>query len=197
MSHFTPDALERLCRPDFLEAAGGSRCAWDGVLALPERDGVDVYTSLDVATYLPGSVLIKVDRMSMAHGLEVRSPLLDYRVQEYAARLPARLKLRRGTLKWPLRELARRRGLPDEIVNRRKAGFGIPIGEWFRGDLRPWIEGVLLDGRTTERGLLQQPEVERLLSDHLQMRADNTALLWNLAMLELWHRSWIDQPIAA
>ena len=197
VSHFTPDALERLCRPDFLEAAGGSRCAWDGVLALPERDGVDVYTSLDVATYLPGSVLIKVDRMSMAHGLEVRSPLLDYRVQEYAARLPARLKLRRGTLKWPLRELARRRGLPDEIVNRRKAGFGIPIGEWFRGDLRPWIEDVLLDGRTTERGLLQQPEVERLLSDHLQMRADNTALLWNLAMLELWHRSWIDQPIAA
>ncbi|MEJ7783949.1 MAG: asparagine synthase (glutamine-hydrolyzing) [Solirubrobacteraceae bacterium] len=197
VSHFTPDGLQRLCQPDFLEAAGGSRGAWDEVLALPDLDGVDVYASLDVATYLPGAVLLKVDRMSMAHALEVRSPLLDHRVQEYAARLPSRLKLRRGTLKWPLRALAKHRGMPDELVDRPKMGFGIPIGEWFRGDLRPWIEGILLDGQTADRKLFRQHEVERLLHDHVELRVDHTERLWSLAMLELWHRRWIDQPVTA
>jgi asparagine synthase (glutamine-hydrolysing) len=195
MSHFTPEGLDRLCRPDFLEAAGGPRVAWDEVLAIPDLDGVDAYAALDVATYLPGDLLVKVDRMSMAHGLEVRSPLLDHRVHEFAAHLPGRMKLRRGTLKWPLKELAKRRGMTDELINRPKMGFGIPIGEWFRGELRPWIEDILFDPQTTDRGLFQRDEVARLLAEHLASCADHTPRLWNLAMLELWHRSWIDQPV--
>jgi asparagine synthase (glutamine-hydrolysing) len=195
MAHFEPDALQRLCRPEFLAAAGGPRKAWDEVLVLPDLPGVDRYLALDVATYLPGDLLVKVDRMSMAHALEVRSPLLDHRVHEWAARLPTQLKLRRGTMKWPLKELARRRGMPDALVDRPKKGFGIPVGEWFRADLRPWLEDVLFDSRTTDRGLFRREEVERLLSDHLASRADHTPRLWNLAMLELWHRSWIDQPV--
>ncbi len=197
MSHFTPDELERLCRSDFLEAAGGPRVAWDEVLVIPDLDGVDSYAALDVATYLPGDLLVKVDRMSMAHALEVRSPLLDHRLHEWAARLPGGLKLHKGTLKWPLKELAKRRGMPDALINRPKMGFGIPIGEWFRAELRPWIEGVLLDERTADRGLFHQHEVERLLRDHVEMRADHTPRLWTLAMLELWYRSWIDQPVKA
>jgi hypothetical protein len=94
--------------------------------------------------------------MSMAHALEVRSPLLDHRVHEWAARLPTQLKLRRGTMKWPLKELARRRGMPDALVDRPKKGFGIPVGEWFRADLRPWLEDVLFDSRTTDRGLFRR-----------------------------------------
>jgi asparagine synthase (glutamine-hydrolysing) len=192
MAHFEPPAIERLCAPEFLAEAGGSRRAWDDVLALPAVRGVDRYLALDTATYLPGDLLLKVDRMSMAHALEVRSPLLDHHVHEYAAALPAGLKLRKGTTKWLLKQLATRRGLPEHLVHRRKQGFGIPIGEWFRGELRPWIEGVLRDPATRARGYFEPAEVDRLLTEHVESQADHTYRLWNLAMLELWHREWID-----
>jgi asparagine synthase (glutamine-hydrolysing) len=113
-------------------------------------------------------------------------------VHEFAAALPAGLKLRKGTTKWLLKQLATRRGLPDHLVHRRKQGFGIPIGEWFRGELRPWIEGVLRDPGTRARGYFAPAEVDRLLTEHVEARADHTYRLWNLAMLELWHREWID-----
>jgi asparagine synthase (glutamine-hydrolysing) len=192
MAHFDPSAMQRLCRPEFLVEAGGSRRAWDGVLALPDVRGVDRYLALDTATYLPGDLLLKVDRMSMAHALEVRSPLLDHHVYEYAASLPSDLKLRKGTTKWLLKALAARRGLPEHLIHRRKMGFGIPIGEWFRGELRPWIEGVLRDPATEARGYFDPAETHRLLTEHVESRADHTYRLWNLAMLELWHREWID-----
>ena len=193
MAHFEPAALDRLCRPEFLAEAGGSRMAWDDVLALPDVQGVDRYLALDTVTYLPGDLLLKVDRMSMAHALEVRSPLLDHHVHEYAASLPGRLKMRGSTTKWLLKRLAERRGLPEHLVNRRKQGFGIPIGEWFRGELRPWIEGVLRDPATRDRGYFDAAETDRLLAEHVERRADHTYRLWNLAMLELWHREWIDR----
>jgi asparagine synthase (glutamine-hydrolysing) len=142
-----------------------------------------------VATYLPDDLLTKVDRMSMAHALEVRSPFLDYRVQEFAASLPARYKLRRGRAKWCLKELARRRGLPTDLVHRRKQGFGIPVGEWFRGELRGWLEDILLDRQTTQRGYFREREVASLLEEHLSGQIDHTPRLWTLAMLELWHRT--------
>jgi asparagine synthase (glutamine-hydrolysing) len=192
MSHFDPTGIERLCRPEFLARAGGSRSAWDTVLVAPALRGVDRYLALDTATYLPGDLLLKVDRMSMAHALEVRSPLLDHEVYEFAAALPGDVKLRRGTTKWLLKQLAARRGLPDHLVNRRKQGFGVPIGEWFRGELRPWIEDVLGDPGTLARGYFDPAETRRLLTEHLEGRRDHTPRLWNLAMLELWHRRWID-----
>jgi asparagine synthase (glutamine-hydrolysing) len=192
MSHFEPAALQKLCTPEFLAEAGGTRRAWDEVLALDGTPGVDRYLTLDTATYLPGDLLVKVDRMSMWHALEVRSPLLDQEVHELAARTPADMKLRRGETKWLLKQLARRRGLPEHLVTRAKKGFGIPIGEWFRGDLRPWVEGILRDPATRDRGWLRPAEVDRLLDDHLAGRADHTPRLWNLAMLELWQREWID-----
>lgn len=192
MTHFEPGAVERLCRPEFLEAAGGSRRAWDEVLALPPLRGVNRYLALDVDTYLPGDLLTKVDRMSMAHALEVRSPMLDFRVHEFAAGLAGNLKVRHGTTKWLLRELARRRGLPGEVVNRPKQGFGVPIDEWFREELREWIEDVLTDPGTRGRPYFRAAEVDQLLRDHIDGRALNGRLLWNLAMLELWHRTWVD-----
>jgi len=192
IAHFDPPGLERLCQPEFLTASGGSRSAWDNVMALPALPGVDRYLALDTETYLPGDLLVKVDRMSMAHGLEVRSPLLDHRLHEFAAGLPGHLKLRRGRTKWLLKELAARRGLPRDLVHRAKHGFGIPVGEWFRDELRGWLEGLLLDRRTLERGYFYSSEIDRLLSEHLSGRRDHTYRLWNLAMLELWHRAWID-----
>ena len=192
MSHFTPANLESLCTPDFLAAAGDPEAAWTETLALPDLPGVDRYLSLDTETYLPGDLLLKVDRMSMADALEVRSPFLDYRVYEFAAALPARMKLRGRTTKWALKEIARRRGLPDDLVERRKQGFGVPIGAWLRGELRPWVEDLLLDPRSLERGYFDPEGVRRLLSEHLDGGADHTNRVWNLAVLELWHRSWVD-----
>lgn len=128
----------------------------------------------------------------MSTALEVRSPLLDYRVQEFAARLPSRMKLRGATTKWALKELAIRRGLPADLVERPKQGFGVPVGTWLRRELRPWVEDLLLDRRSLERGYFDPEEVRRLVGQHLDGSADHTYRVWNLAVLEQWHRSWID-----
>jgi asparagine synthase (glutamine-hydrolysing) len=192
MSHFQPAELPRLCTPEFLTAAGPADAAWRDALALPPLRGVDRFLALDVATYLPGDLLLKVDRMSMSTALEVRSPLLDRRLHEFAASLPPRMKLRGKTTKWALKELARRRGLPDDLVDRPKQGFGVPIGSWLRRELRPWVEELLHEERIAARGYFQVEPVRRLLGEHLDGTADHTYKLWNLSMLELWHRTWID-----
>jgi asparagine synthase (glutamine-hydrolysing) len=192
MSHFGPADLTGLCTPDFLAAAGDPETVWEQTLVPPALPGVDRYLALDVETYLPGDLLLKVDRMSMSAALEVRSPFLDFRVQELAAGMPPRMKLRGQTTKWALKELARRRGVPDDLVDRRKQGFGVPIGPWLRGELRPWAEDLLLDPRSLARGYFDPQAVRRLLQGHLDGTVDNPYKLWNLAVLEQWHRSWID-----
>lgn len=194
MVHFAPERVADLTQPDRETIRAGSRDAWFTVLALPKLPSPDRYRALDTVTYLPGDLLTKVDRMSMAHALEVRSPLLDHRVHELAARLPARMKIRGGRTKWALKQLAARQGLPDDLVHRRKQGFGVPIGEWLRTDLRDWLEELLRDRSTVERGYFRQPVVEQMLTEHLDGRAAHDTRLWNLAMLELWHRAWIDRP---
>ena len=153
---------------------------------------MDRYLCLDTATYLPGDLLLKVDRMSMSTALEVRSPLLDHRVHELAASLPGDMKLRGRTTKWALKEIARRRGLPADLIERPKQGFGVPVGKWMRGELRPWLEDLLLDPASLARGQFDPDGVRRLLGEHLDRRADHTHRLWNLAALELWQRHWID-----
>ncbi len=192
MSHFSPGELASLCTAEFVAEAGGLGSAWDETLAPPKLGGLSRYLALDTETYLPGDLLVKVDRMSMATALEVRSPLLDYRVQELAARLPARMKLRGCTTKWALKELAKRRGLPPDLVQRRKQGFGVPVGAWMRKELRPWVEDLLLDETSLDRGYFDPDGVRRLVRDHVEGTADNTNRVWNLAVLELWHRLWID-----
>jgi asparagine synthase (glutamine-hydrolysing) len=194
VTHFQPDQLQRLCRHEFVAAAGGTDRAWDELLALPEGKGVNRYARLDTLTYLPGDLLVKVDRMSMAHSLEVRSPFLDHRLQEFAAGLPPGLKLRRGVAKWIVRRLALRRGIPAEVVNRPKMGFAIPVGLWMKGQLREWLQDLVLSERSLARGYFVEAELARLVSEHLEGRADHENRLWNLAVLEMWQRAWIDGP---
>ena len=194
MSRFGQAGMAALCAPDFLEAAAGPD-TWRDVMAMPDAKGVDRFGGLDTRTYLPGAVLAKVDRMTMAHALEVRSPLLDHHVYEFAARVPGRLKLHRGTTKWLLRRLAMRRGIPEDLVMRPKQGFGVPVGAWFRNEQRGWITDLLTDPRTEARGYFRDGRVRALLDDHVAGRAQNADQLWNLAMLELWHRQYIDVPV--
>ena len=145
----------------------------------------------DASTYMIDDVLTKVDRMSMAVSLEAREPLLDHRLLEFAARVPASLKLKDGRTKHLLRRLLVRR-VPKAITERGKSGFAAPIGEWLRGPLAGMASDLLLDGRLKSRGLFRDAEVRRLWTDHRARRAEHPHRLWQLLMLELWFRTFID-----
>jgi asparagine synthase (glutamine-hydrolysing) len=147
----------------------------------------------DFETYLPEDILTKVDRMSMAHSIESRVPLLDNEVVEFAARLPAGLKIQNGRRKHVLKE-AGRGLLPASILERRKQGFAVPVGGWFRSDLREFFSDVLLSSRARQRGYFEAPFIERLLREHVTGRRDHTLRLWALVVFELWHRLYLDSP---
>jgi len=136
---------------------------------------------------------VKVDITSMANSLEARSPFLDHEVMEFAARLPVSMKLRGRDSKYLLKR-AFADLLPKENVSRAKMGFGVPVGEWFRGTLRPYVEEMLFSRQALQRGYFQPSPVRELFDAHLAGRSDNRYLLWSLLMLELWHREFIDCP---
>jgi asparagine synthase (glutamine-hydrolysing) len=128
----------------------------------------------------------------MANSLEARSPFLDQEVMEFAARLPVHLKLRGRESKYLLKR-AFSDLLPRKNVARRKMGFAVPVGEWFRGSLKPLLEDALLSEQASKRHYFQPKTINRLVQDHLTTKADHSFKLWNLMMLELWHREFIDQ----
>jgi asparagine synthase (glutamine-hydrolysing) len=157
-------------------------------LARAPREPLARALYLDLKTWLADDGLVKVDRMSMAHSLEVRCPLLDHRIIEFAARLPARLKLASTTAtKVLLRKVAARR-LPAEILARPKRGFAPPVSRWLREDLRDLSRDLLLAPDAFGRDLFEQREVERLLDDHAARRLEAGWALWTLLMLEVWGR---------
>jgi asparagine synthase (glutamine-hydrolysing) len=141
----------------------------------------------DAMTYLPGDVLTKVDRASMAVSLETRVPFLDHRVAELAARIPIGLKVRDGRGKHILRQLLYRL-VPRELVDRPKAGFGIPVGEWIKGPLRPWAEELLDPRPMAQEGWLDPRVVRRRWEMHLSGRRDSTAAIWAILMFQAWYR---------
>jgi asparagine synthase (glutamine-hydrolysing) len=141
--------------------------------------------------YLPDDLLVKMDIASMAHSLEVRSPFLDHVVVEFAATLPANLKVRRLVQKYILKR-AMTGILPEAVLRRKKMGFGVPIDFWLRGDLRQFAFDILLDPRTVQRGYFKASTIRRYLDEHFGGRAHHHARLWSLLMFELWHRLFID-----
>jgi len=145
----------------------------------------------DTETYLPEDILTKVDRMSMAHSIESRVPLLDNEVIEFAATLPAGLKIKNGRRKHVLKEVAAT-VLPREILDRPKQGFGVPLGTWFRGGLRELFADTLLSPSSLQRGYFQAPFVRRIVDEHLSGRRDHTLRLWQLVVFEKWHQLYID-----
>ena len=148
----------------------------------------------DFETYLPEDVLTKVDRMSMAHSIETRVPLLDNRVIDFAAALPASFKIRDGRRKHVLKQ-ALQSLLPDSILARRKQGFGIPLGRWFQGGLTDLFSDVLDAPRTRQRGYFEHGFVSRLLREHASGMRDHTLRLWQLTVFELWHRQYLDASV--
>ncbi|HEY6212011.1 MAG TPA: asparagine synthase (glutamine-hydrolyzing) [Vicinamibacterales bacterium] len=141
----------------------------------------------DAETYLPEDVLTKVDRMSMAHSIESRVPLLDNEVIAFAASLPASLKIRDGRRKHALKAVAATL-LPKPILERKKQGFGVPLDVWFRGNLRELFADTLLSPASLQRGYFQAPFVTRIVDEHLSGRRDHTLRLWQLVVFERWHQ---------
>jgi len=199
MMHFTPSMKADLCTPEFVNAAG-NRDSTELLLAAyaasDAPDFVDATLDVDVNTYLPEDLLVKVDIATMAHALEGRSPLLDHPFMEFAATLPSSMKLR-GRVKKYIFKRAAEPLLPREIIDRPKMGFGVPLEHWFRRELREMACDVLLSSRMAERGYFRMESVKRLLDEHVNGTRSWAYQLWNLLMLELWHRTFIDVEAAA
>ena len=182
----TPELRARLLSAEARAALQGHRAEDRYVAAMraaPARDPLDRAQYADIKIWLPGDILTKVDRTSMAVGLEAREPLLDHRLVEFCATLPAGMRLHRGTGKW-LMKRSLERYLPDDILYRPKLGFVTPISAWFRGPLAAEAEALARSKTLVESGWLDMKMVARLAEDHRAGRADHGRTLWQLLMLE-------------
>jgi asparagine synthase (glutamine-hydrolysing) len=149
---------------------------------------------VDMRVYLPADMLVKIDRMTMAHGLEAREPYLDYRLVEFAARVPPRWKLRRLSQKKYLLKAALAGRVPPRALHRRKQGFNVPKGRWIREGLRPFVMDTLSPARVRALGVLDPATVSGLLDDHFRRKADHSHRIWSLLVLASWFEQFGARP---
>ena len=193
ISLYTDDLRHRLLR----ESTEPPEALIARILEESDADNlVERLLDVDARTYLPGDLLVKVDVASMAHSLEVRSPLLDHEFVQTMAALPVSSKLRGGTGKRLFKD-ALRPWVPDHILDRRKMGFSPPMAAWLRTDLRGLPAEVLLDPAALDRGLFSESALRALIDGHLSGVEDNSKTLWALIQLELWFRTYIDSAVPA
>ena len=191
---FEESQRQELYTPEFARSLGDQNAGvflLDAYAACPSRDFVTRTTCADILSYLPCDILTKVDIASMAFSLECRSPFLDQEVIELAARMPIELKLHGNQGKQILIDTFADL-LPPSIQHRRKMGFGVPLANWFRGELKSFLHDVLFDSRTQSRGFFEPAAVQRLFDEHQQQKTDHSHRLWALLCLELWQRMFLD-----
>jgi asparagine synthase (glutamine-hydrolysing) len=195
VAFFTADQKGALLSPDVkatLRSADAETSLLERFQRFSALDWRSQMMRVDFETYLPEDVLTKVDRMSMAHSLESRVPLLDTAVVTLASSLPADMKIRGRDRKRVFRRVAARL-LPPSSLSRRKQGFAVPVGQWFRGQLRELCADVLQSSRARQRGYFNARFVDRLIADHLSGRREHALRLWQLLVFELWHQRYLDQ----
>lgn len=194
LCHFTTEMKNELYTDDFISLVSLSD-SFDLILDKYREAEADNFLDktlyADVMMYLPDDLLVKVDVASMSNSLEARSPFLDHEFMEFAARIPAGLKLKGKTTKYILKE-ALRGILPDEILFREKMGFGVPIDHWFRNELKGMAYDLLLSEKAISRGYFRKNVVKKILDEHTSEKWNWHNHIWNLLMLELWHRMFID-----
>jgi asparagine synthase (glutamine-hydrolysing) len=158
----------------------------------PLNDLLSDFIVRDMIGYLPGDILVKLDRASMATSLEARCPILDHRVVEFSWRLPNTAKVRHGQGKWILRQVLGRY-LPRHLIDRPKQGFDVPIGAWLKGPLRSWAADLLAEPRLRRQGMLDVRRVQNCWLDHLSGRRDHSRALWAVLMLQSWLDTMVEQ----
>jgi asparagine synthase (glutamine-hydrolysing) len=152
-----------------------------------DRDLVSRLTEMDLQSYMLDDILVKVDRMSMANSLEVRSPLLDHHVAELAAKMPTRMKIRGSRGKHVLRQVLRDK-LPKRSIRKGKQGFAVPLRDWFRSSLSPMVNDYLGPGGYLPSELFSQKKVQQILREHRDGSADHARKIWLLLIFAAWHR---------
>lgn len=144
----------------------------------------------DLVTYLPDDILTKVDRASMAVSLEARVPILDYRVVEFSKKLSLNFKIRNSETKWLLRNILYKY-VPKELFELPKSGFGIPVGDWLRKELKDWVEDLLNEREIKKEGILNPVLIRKIWKEHLTGKGDWQYLLWDVLMFQAWKDRWI------
>lgn len=179
-------------RPESVVVGGGDNLSWQHKAAAVRAitDPVKRIQVMDMLTYLPGDILTKVDRASMAVGLEARVPLLDHRVVEFASALPMNMKIRGGETKWLLRQMLDQY-VPRSLIERPKQGFAVPLGDWLRGPLREWAEDLLSEDALNTAGLFHAAPVRAKWQRHLSGQHHEHDALWSILMAQDWHRTWL------
>ena len=194
VSAFDVSAKAEIYTADFARQAAGDSSAELLEQWFSEANGsgvVDAALLTDQMTYLPNDLLVKVDIASMANSLEARSPFLDHKLIEFAASLPAGLKMNGYQTKSLLKKVAARL-VPKEVVYRRKMGFGVPIGKWLRGEMKDFVRDILLSQKSLQRGIIRPDVLERYVNEHTGAHRDHAFQLWAFLMLELWFQRFID-----
>lgn len=197
ISFFKPDEKNALISDAFKNSLGsGIDFAEKNIKSLFEKaageDLINTLSYVDLHSYLPECLMTKMDIASMANSLEARSPFLDHKFVEFAFSIPGNLKIKNfGKTKWILKETFKDK-LPKSVYARGKQGFGIPLGEWFRGELKDYWRGLCLSEKALSRGYFKQEEVFRLWDEHQSLKRDHGYRMWALLMLELWHNEFAD-----
>jgi asparagine synthase (glutamine-hydrolysing) len=181
---YSPDVAAQLSEIDPMESVVR------GFDEAEARNDLDRMLQADISTRLPEHSLMLSDRMTMAHGLEARSPFLDHRLAEFVASLPASLKMRGKTLKYLLRRVAAPY-LPESILKRPKQGFMFPLGYWMKGPLLPVIQHLLANSRLIEEGIFRREPIDRLVAEHVAHKADHHVRLWMILNVEIWYRMYV------
>lgn len=183
---FSPEMTAKL---DTTDPSVGFRNLFQNV---HQHDSITRRQYLDCKTYLPGDILTKVDRASMAVSLEARAPILDHHLIEFAFKIPSKCKIKGRVEKYILKQLAYKL-LPREIIDRPKMGFAMPVAQWINRDWKDMSEELILGQRAAQRNIFNKVYVRHIFDEHRRSRRNNSYIIWTLMILEMWYRRYIDQ----